>query len=166
MRIAAIALLLVLLALGGLAQRTDVPAKGEFHFLRLEYTDAPQYHRNFSFASRSARGNGWWMVDWPDADEHFALGVQRLTRIESAEPVHFSLNDDRIFNYPWIYATQTGWWGLSDSEVLRLREYLARGGFLVVDDMWGPGPEQWENFTATMQRALASSGKGRLAKGS
>src|ERR1019366_8732064 len=56
------------------------PAKGEFHFVRVEYTDLPQYHRGFGFSSRDGRGTGWWLVDWPDADEHFSTGVQRLTR--------------------------------------------------------------------------------------
>ena len=60
--------------------------EGEFHFIRLEYTDLPQFHRRFGFASRGARGEGWWMVDWPDADDHFSLGVQRLTRIDVGAP--------------------------------------------------------------------------------
>ena len=55
-------------------------------------------------------------------------------------------------SYPWIYATQAGWWGLTDAETARLREYLQRGGFLVVDDFWGP--EQWEVFRQTMERVL------------
>jgi len=67
----------------------------------------------------------------PDSDEHFSQGVQRLTRMEVGEPVHLRLTDDRIFEYPWLYATQTGWWGLSDREIIRLREYLLRGGFLM-----------------------------------
>ena len=29
------------------------PDKGEFHFVRLEYTDLPQFHRNFGFGSRN-----------------------------------------------------------------------------------------------------------------
>ena len=62
------------------------------------------------------------------------------------------LTDDRIFDHPWIYATQTGWWDLTDAEIVRLREYLLRGGFLVVDDFWGA--EQWEVFQQTMERVL------------
>ena len=62
------------------------------------------------------------------------------------------LTDDHLFEYPWIYATQTGWWGLTDAETARLREYLLRGGFLVVDDFWGP--EQWEVFRQTMNRVF------------
>jgi len=132
--------------------RPSFPAEGEFHFIRVEYTDLPQFHRRFGFASRDAQGEGWWIVDWPDADDHFTLGVERLTRIAVGEPRHLRLTDPRIFDHPWIYATQTGWWGLDQREVLALREYLERGGFLVTDDFWGG--EQWEVFRETMERVL------------
>ncbi|HYP05320.1 MAG TPA: DUF4159 domain-containing protein [Bryobacteraceae bacterium] len=124
----------------------------EFHFIRLEYTDLPQYHRRFGFSSRDGRGSGWWMMDWPDADEHFTEGVRRLTRLNVGEPRHLGLLDPRLFEYPWIYATQVGWWDLSDAEVVKLREYLMRGGFFVVDDFYEG--EQWEVFRRTMQRVL------------
>ena len=132
--------------------RPEFPARGEFHFIRVEYTDLPQYHRYFGFASRNATGDGWWMVDWPDSDDHFSLGVGRLTRIDAGAPLHFRLTDDRLFDHPWLYATQTGWWGVNDVEAARLGEYLRRGGFLVVDDFWGA--EQWEVFRQTMARVL------------
>ncbi|HTW64790.1 MAG TPA: DUF4159 domain-containing protein, partial [Bryobacteraceae bacterium] len=160
----AIPLLLVSLAATSLAQRFRFgdaeeeaprpvfPSKAEFHFVRVEYTDLPQYHRFFGFASRGGEGEGWWVVDWPNADDHFSQGVQRLTRIETGDPVHMRLTDDRLFDYPWIYATQTGWWNLSDAETERLREYLLRGGFLVVDDFWGD--DQWQIFRETMNRVL------------
>jgi len=132
--------------------RPEFRKEGEFHFIRLEYNDDPRFHRGFGFASRGARGEGWWIVDWPDADEHFSLGVGRLTRIDTAEPRHFPLTDDRIWDHPWIYVTQSGWWGLSKIETGRLREYLLRGGFLVTDDMWGE--EAWEVFRSTMDRVF------------
>jgi hypothetical protein len=128
------------------------PRAGEFHFVRLEYTDLPQFHRRFGRSSRDGVGTGWWLMDWPDSDIHFTEGVNRLTRIDAGDPRHFRITDERAFDYPWIYATQTGWWGLSDQECLRLREYLLRGGFLVVDDFYGP--EQWEIFRETMERVL------------
>ena len=159
--VAAAALLLI--AAAGLAQRgrfrepedegPAIPVRAaEFHFIRVEYTDLPQYHRGFGYASRDGLGSGWWIVDWPAADNHFTSGIQRLTRIDTGDPRHLRLTDDRLFDYPWIYATQTGWWGLSDAETSRLREYLLRGGYLVVDDFWGP--EQWEVFRRTMERVL------------
>ncbi|HEV2198223.1 MAG TPA: DUF4159 domain-containing protein [Bryobacteraceae bacterium] len=124
----------------------------EFHFIRVQYTDAPYYHRGFGYASRDGQGSGWWIVDWPDADNHFTAGIQRLTRIDTGDPRHLKLTDDNLFDYPWIYATQTGWWGLSDAECARLREYLLRGGYLVTDDMWGS--DAWAIFRDTMNRVL------------
>lgn len=154
---------LSLIAIAALAQRGRRPAvedyeaaapvrDAEFHFLRVEYTDLPQYHRGFGYSSREGVGTGWWMMDWPAAENHFTAGLKRLTRIDAGDPRHLRLTDDRLFEYPWIYATQTGWWGLSDAETSRLREYLLRGGFLVVDDFWGE--EQWEVFRQTMDRVL------------
>ncbi len=158
---------LLLVAMAGLAQRRRFPPEfreedpeespaaardGEFHFVRVEYTDLAEYHRGWGYASRDGTGEGWWLVDWPAADNHFTAGIQRLTRIDVGDPRHMRLTDDRLFDYPWIYATQTAWWDLSDSETSRLREYLLRGGFLVVDDFWGP--EQWRLFRGTMDRVL------------
>ncbi len=159
------AAILLSLALTALAQRRRFPEPGHddddvlqpvrnagFHFVRVEYTDLPEFHRRWGYASRDGTGSGWWLVDWPAADNHFTRGVGRLTRVDTGDPRHMRLTDNRLFQYPWIYATQTGWWDLSDAETARLREYLLRGGFLVVDDFWGP--EQWELFRRTMQRVL------------
>ncbi|MFN3326746.1 MAG: DUF4159 domain-containing protein [Bryobacteraceae bacterium] len=128
------------------------PALAEFHFIRMEYTDLPQVRRPFGYSSRRGSGEGWWSMDWPDAEEHFTVGLARLTRVDAGEPRTLRLTDDRIFDHPWIYATQVGWWDLSDEETTRLGEYLMRGGFLVVDDFYGPA--QWELFRRTMGRAL------------
>jgi hypothetical protein len=161
-RLATAALLLIALAataqrFGAVAERDDgprptFPVKSEFHFVRVEYTDRPEFHRTFRFASRRASGDGWWCVDWPDAEDHFSMGVRRLTRVDTGEPLHFRLTDEKLFDNPWIYATQTGWWDLSNAEVERLREYLLRGGFLVTDDLWQE--QQWALFEATMQRVF------------
>jgi hypothetical protein len=115
----------------------------EFHFIRLEYVD---------FYRSRWGGRGWWMQDWPAAEIHFSQGIRRLTRIEVGDERHVPLTDDSIFDYPWVYATQVGFWQLSDEETARLREYLLRGGFLVVDDFHGP--EEWSVFSATMSRVF------------
>src|ERR1043165_4271867 len=64
-----------------------LPPSGEFHFVRMEYTDLPEFHRGYGFGSRRGTGDGWWLVDWPDADEHFSLGIQRLTKVVTGEPL-------------------------------------------------------------------------------
>jgi hypothetical protein len=128
------------------------PKDADFHFVRMEYTDLPQFRRGFGFVSRRGRANGWWAQDWPDADNHFTRGIQRLTRIDIGEPVHLALTDDRLFDYPWIYVTQAANWDLLQAEIDRLRDYLLRGGFLVTDDFWGE--DEWEYFREVMARVF------------
>ncbi len=134
----------------------DFTKNGEFHFIRTEYYDSRRggFGGGNRAVSRSGRASGWWAQDWPDADNHFSFGIQRLTRLQVGEPVHLALTDPNLFDYPWIYATQTGYWELSDEECKKLREYLDRGGFLMVDDFWGPNPAEWDVFQETMERVL------------
>lgn len=141
-RFAAIA---TVIAFAAASQPPEDPQRAEYHFLRLEYKD-------LASARRGYYNRGWWRQDWPEADFHFTQGIQRLTRIHVGEPRHIPLLDDRIFDYPWIYATQVGYWDLSEPELRRLRDYLLRGGFLVVDDFHGP--QEWEVFLATMKRVM------------
>jgi len=117
----------------------------EFHFARLMYSDR----------SRSY-GRGWgrsWEIDRPEAEYHFLQGVSRLTRVETAERSRIlRLTDDAIFDHPWLYAVEVGDWYLSDEETERLREYLLRGGFMMVDDFHGPN--QWLGFTETLNQVF------------
>jgi hypothetical protein len=121
------------------------PTDGEFFFARLQYSDA---------GGRGGRwGRGAWLTDWPEAETHLLQGLSRLTRVETgAEGVAVGLADDELMNYPWIYAVEVGRWYLSDLEAARLREYLLRGGFLMVDDFWGT--YQWAIFTESMNRVF------------
>jgi Domain of unknown function (DUF4159) len=132
----------------------DIPVReADFHFIRVEYTDVMR--RGFGFVSRGGRAAGWWAQDWPDAENHFTVGVQRLTRVDAGDPRHFSLTDPKLFDYPWIYLTQTGYWDLSGEEIKQLHEYLMRGGFLMTDDFWSiNGTDEWDNFEQTMKQVL------------
>ncbi len=118
-------------------------APAEFHFARMIYAD---------YAGARSFGRGWWQQDWPEAEDHFTRNLRRLTRVNTGEPATLSLTDDNLFEHPWLYATQTGFWDLSDAEVERLREYLLRGGFLMADDFWGE--EEMAVFASTMARVF------------
>ena len=140
---------LLLLTVGLLACMIASPAQGpapegEFHFARLVYTDGNSSGRFF--------GRGWWQQDWPEAEEHFIVNLRRLTRIATGDPVVVRLTDEALYDHPWLYATQVGYWDLSDAEVAGLREYLLRGGFLMADDYWGEGERQV--FDETMRRVF------------
>jgi hypothetical protein len=90
------------------------------------------------------------MTDWPDAEAHFRQGILRLTRIDAGAGVEVDLSDNRVFDYPWLYAIKTGYWELSDEEIMTLREYLQRGGFLMTDDFWDE--YEWAAFSESMAR--------------
>jgi hypothetical protein len=150
-RLAAIATLFVAaacvlsLARGQAVSPGSRAVDGEFFFTRLQYSDA---------GGRGGRwGRGAWTTDWPEAETHLLQGLKRLTRLDvGAEGAIFSLADDELMNYPWLYAVEVGRWYLSDIEAARLREYLLRGGFLMVDDFWGN--YQWAVFLESMKRVF------------
>jgi hypothetical protein len=134
----------LLLAPGGWSAGPEAPqADGEFHFARMIYDDR---------AGRNRFRGGWWRQDFPEAEEHFTTNLKRLTRVDAGEPVQVRLTDDALFDNPWLYATQTGYWELDDAEVARLREYLLRGGFFMADDYWGE--DERDVFERTMSRVF------------
>jgi hypothetical protein len=116
----------------------DATLPAEYSFVRLLYENGGGWG-----GGRGRGGSAW--VDWPAADRHFLQGVRRLTSIH-ARPLERTIGvmDDELFDYPWIYAVEVGRWSFSPEEAARLREYLLRGGFLMVDDFHGG--YEWMSF--------------------
>src|SRR3954454_2940292 len=114
----------------------DAGERTEWAFARLKY---PSWRY------------GNWTIDYPKADRQFVQGVRRLTRLHtrSVEEV-IDVETDEIYNWPWVYAVEVGRWQLTDSQCQRVRDYLLRGGFLMVDDFHGT--EEWEGFLSSMVR--------------
>jgi hypothetical protein len=136
----------------------DYNEKTEYVFGRLMYPP----HPNSRFTRRWFGGGfpDWreggtsWTQDYPRADRHFLQALRRLTRIHvrSAEqPVNLDDEDD-VFNWPWLCAGEMGDWKLTDAQAAKLREYLLRGGFLMLDDFWGT--EEWNRFYESMQKVF------------
>jgi Domain of unknown function (DUF4159) len=126
----------------------DYQEKAEFTRARLSYPSVRIGRRRWSSS---------WTIDYPRSDRHLLAGIRRLTRIHtrSVEQV-VQLNDPEdpndIYNWPFLYAVETGHWDLSDEDCKRLRDYLLRGGFLMTDDFHGT--REWEVFMASMQRVF------------
>jgi Domain of unknown function (DUF4159) len=143
----ALTVLCALVARGDEFAPTTPPPTSEFHFTRLAYPDL------YSGYSSFGRRGGSWQVDWPDAEYHFLQGVSRLTRVDTSPDARIvQLSDDEIFDYPWLYAVEVGHWYLDETNAARLREYLLRGGFLMVDDFHGT--VEWANFLDSMTRVF------------
>jgi hypothetical protein len=102
-----------------------------------------------------------WTIDYPRSDRHLLQGVRRLTRIDtrSVEQVVDLDGTDDVYNWPMMYAVEVGHWTLPDQQAAQLREFLLRGGFLMVDDFHGDEPyhnvaSEWQVFLASMQKVF------------
>ena len=107
---------------------------GDFVICRLVYNEARRY------------GAGW-RTDYPLGERNLSIRFSELTRTRVSrrghEPNHYlvRLTDPGLFSCPFLMAGDVGSWGITDTEAVRLREYLLKGGFLWTDDHWGT--EQW-----------------------
>jgi len=101
-------------------------------------------------SGRMLGGFGGWATDYPGGDRNLIEGVRRLTRIDVRsveQPVELDGSDD-VYNWPFLYAVEVGRWALSDEEAAQMRDFLLRGGFLMVDDFHGS--QEWEGFADGM----------------
>ncbi len=137
----------------------DWRQSAEWVFGRLMYPPHPnarfgRWARRFGGRADWRQGGTSWTQDYPRADRHFAQAIRRLTRIQARsveQPVNLDDGDD-VYNWPWLCAGEMGDWKLTDAQAAKLREYLLRGGFLMLDDFWGS--EEWDRFYESMQRVF------------
>jgi hypothetical protein len=126
---------------------TDYRDPAEWTFARLMYP-------TIGWGNEWQYGGTSWTIDYPRADRHVAEMVRRLTVVNARsveQPVNLE-DDDDVFDWPWLYAVEVGQWDLTDAQAAKLREYLLRGGFLMVDDFHGS--REWRIFLESMQRVF------------
>ncbi len=133
------------------SQQDDTPSsseKAEFYWSRLRY-----YRRERVWRRRLRLPVFQLVARLSEADRQFLEALNRLTRIQmrSYEQI-VDLDSDEIFNYPWVYAVQVATWSFTEAQAKRLREYLLKGGFLMVDDFHGT--DDWERFMTGMRQVL------------
>ena len=111
-----------------------------FTFVRIQYDDYYGPGRQ-------------WLTDYPDSDLNFSFRLQQLTSLKvDPNPKVHRLTDDAIFDYPFIYMIEPGSLQFSEEEIVALRRYCYNGGFLMVDDFWGP--DEWNNFYDQIKRVF------------
>jgi hypothetical protein len=131
----------------------DYQVPGEWVFARLMYPPA-RFGYRYGFNRDWTEGDTSWTIDYPRADRRIAAAVRRLTRVAARsveQPVNLDDGDD-VFNWPYLYAVEVGSWELTDSQAAKLRDYLLRGGFMMVDDFHGT--LEWQIFMASMRRVF------------
>ena len=105
---------------------------GEYAFARIMYS-SPHSPYNAWFG-------GAWRVDYPEADYNFMEGIHLWASTNlhlASQPVQIRPTDPKIYDYPFVYIVEPGHLELTDSDAAALREYLLRGGFLMLDDFHG-----------------------------
>lgn len=130
------------------------PAQGarryhEFYFTRAAYSSSARSRFGFF----GGRGAASWAIDYPKADRQFMVVLNRLIDIDASPYENaIRLDDPDVRRFPFLYALEVGGMTLTDGEVQGLRNYLAAGGFLVIDDFWGL--DEWSVFERQIGRVL------------
>ena len=126
---------------------SDMPDRN-FTVCRIMYTSV-----------RREPNGGGWRTDYPYGEINLMTRLSELTKT----PVSFNgarrplqyvvrLTDDALFGCPYTVASDVGTIGLTQNEADHLRLYLEKGGFLWVDDFWGPAA--WAQWTRELAKAL------------
>lgn len=103
----------------------EEPPPTEFVFARWQYG--------------RGRNGGWWH-DYPAAEEHINQIMKEATgiNVDTLSYKIVPISSDEIFKYPFAYISEPGMMYLTDKEVRNFREFIDRGGFVMIDDFDGP----------------------------
>lgn len=91
----------------------------------------------FTLARLHYGGGGDWYAN-PSSIPNLMKYIAENSSIKTAKKeARVKISDENLFRYPVLYMTGHGNVRFSDSEALRLRQYLTSGGFLFADDNYG-----------------------------
>jgi len=127
----------------------NLPYDGRFTFARLRYAVA-----NGGYYYRG-------LPAWAHGYSHAEENLMKITHEVSLINAHLdgsnviAIDDPELFRYPVSYMTEAGYWVLTDAEIVALRKYVLKGGFLILDDTrdgFSPGNMGWANIQANFKR--------------
>ena len=154
--VTAIALLVALVWLASEVS-AQIPVIGGDKFQGLKWTFVRIKYASYQGegAARNSQLAYWdepWAIDAPAAEQNLSRRIKSVTAIDVGEPQVMTLDDERLFQYPWIYIVEPSNLVLSEKEVPILREFLLRGGTLTMDDFHGP--YEWDLTVRQLQRVF------------
>jgi hypothetical protein len=125
----------------------SVPYDGRFTIVRLWY---PHY--------------AGWSFDYPDMEQNFTLILNDLTYVHPRPDGSnvMRMDDPELMKFPIAYLSEPGYWYPTDAEAQGLRTYLAKGGFLIVDDFHFD--REWRVFAEAMKKVLPDGRIERLTE--
>ena len=116
---------------------------GRLTFTRLRYP---------GYGGLTNEGPGW-MHDYPTAERHLTKILSEISylnpRTDSSNV--FDFENPEIMKYPVLYFSEPGYWQPEEDAVKNIREYLLKGGFIIIDDF---RVFHWPNLQEQMRRVL------------
>ncbi len=124
----------------------NLPYDGKFTYVRIRY-ELPQSVGGFG------GGDIKWAHDYPRGERNFTKVMTALSTIRTQQNGSniLTLDDPALTKYPIAFLTEPGFWRPNDLEILGLRNYIAKGGFIVFDDFAG---EHWNNFEEQLRKVF------------
>ena len=135
-------------------------------FTRARFPPADWPDRDFTICRlwyssvRAERDGSGWKTDYPYSEINLLIRLGEMTparisyNVDQKRPNTWvvKLSDAKLYDCPFLIASDVGTIGIKDEEVTALREYLLKGGFLWVDDFWGS--EAWNQWEQEIAKAL------------
>ena len=101
---------------------------GRFTFVRMNYESTPD---GYWYGGQPA-----WAHGYPVAEKNLMLIMNEVSYLgaheEAANTIRF--DDPELFKYPIAYVIEPDWWAITEKESTALRNYMLKGGFVIVDD--------------------------------
>src|SRR5205085_5050299 len=93
----------------------------------------------WSYRAMGKFGGTGWSHNYPSSDQHISQVISEATNINVTGMSYriVELGSPEVFDYPFAVVSEPGEMALTEEEVLNLREYIDRGGFVVLDDFDG-----------------------------
>ena len=136
-------LLLTIAFLPAVTSSDSAKEDNEFTYARIRYhmTDDAIFVREVP-----------WHHDYPFGDEAFPAFLKEVTRVHTQSSAYqiVDIDSPELFKYPFAYLCEPGYLDLNKKDAGNLREYLDRGGFVMVDDF--RGSRHLENLVRQMKK--------------
>ena len=157
----------IALSLLGFLVATTADAQWDRRY-RIEQNNPPATElivARWHFGTNGNIGHMGWSPNYPSSDENFNGFIDQSTRIDVEVPSYkiVELGSEEVFDYPFAYVSEPGEMELTAQEVENLREFINRGGFVLMDDF--DGSWQLETMRSQVQRAFPDRPLIRLESG-
>ena len=117
---------------GGFGNRVpllkNAPYDGRFTFVRMNYESTPD---GYWYGGTPA-----WSHGYPVAEKNLVQIMNEISYLGANTEGFNSLrfDDPELYKYPIAYVIEPDWWAITEAESKGLRDYMLKGGFVIVDD--------------------------------